>query len=388
MKKIISLALVLCTMLLLSLSATAIDIDKLVNDQLVSITASEREGVIEVLNFVEGMKETFQLENVDFDELEIGNRIRTYEATETGLSEVGYVYPIIYDDAVVAIATPLCCGKFQISTKDAQAIQESGFKDFALIYDKDGTYIFNGYSVNLVSGSIYPIESRVSISDLLTENTDVVSTLTTGVELTDVRNTHSLDYQRSNEISSITGSSYEYLNVVHVAMVPDTKTCWAASVAMISNFLKGTSLTAHDVASAYHNGADYSDKRGVNLNDTAYLLRRVYDCDYSAYGSNSLSSANPSDGIILRNIRGGYPVLGRMNVSGVPDQNHAVVIYGIDVLGGYISIDDPQSGTVTSYRCYHAIHESNSYYEKYVYTSNDLLMYLDGFAGKWISDVN
>ena len=44
MKKIISLALVLCTMLLLSLSAAATDFEKFVNDQSVSITSSEREG--------------------------------------------------------------------------------------------------------------------------------------------------------------------------------------------------------------------------------------------------------------------------------------------------------------------------------------------------------
>ena len=68
-------------------------------------------------------------------------------------------------------------------------------------------------------------------------------------------------------------------------------------------------------------------------------------------------SSRPSDSALVTNISNGYPVFG---IFGWLSGYHAVTIYGINAITGYISVMDPEFGVTT------ALHNGTSY----VYTSS------------------
>lgn len=111
--------------------------------------------------------------------------------------------------------------------------------------------------------------------------------------------------------------------------------CWAASVACISNYLNGTSNTAASVAQSWYNTSDYA---GYNLGLTVGLQDDVL----SDYGiSYTYKNQVPSDGVLFKNIYNDYPILATFKWS---SGYHDVVIYGVNVTGGYTYVMDPEGG--------------------------------------------
>jgi len=131
--------------------------------------------------------------------------------------------------------------------------------------------------------------------------------------------------------------------------------CWAATIACISNYLYNTSLTAPVVSNTYFgSNTNPAPDFGVSGVNVAAFMNAQYGIPYT-YGSS-----RPSDNAMLSNISAGYPVYG---IFQCPSSLHAVTIYGIDPISGYISIKDPQFGSATGY----SNGTTYTYYSSYAY---------------------
>lgn len=113
--------------------------------------------------------------------------------------------------------------------------------------------------------------------------------------------------------------------------------CWAATIACINNYVHGTSLTAIQVAKTYY-GENYN--KSFSTSSSAGVMRAHYNLLYQYY------ARVPSSNIILSNIQSGYPIYGRfVHSSG----GHAVTIYGVNLISGYITVMDPEFGSTICY---------------------------------------
>lgn len=307
-------------------------------------TTSVIDKIINLVASVERAKESWGFGEVDFSNLYIGNPVFAYEYVDDSLEENSKLYPIseegqllfwaVVADDMVTISTDLI---EQISGKIALD------EPFSIIYDRYGCYAYTENSCEVLSAyeDDFEIETRSILTPKVIENNEEIV-------LTSLVSSALLEYEPV--VMPYEPIYYYTLNVPVVNQLPNDKICWAACIASIVHQLKGTQVSAVDIAKQYY-GYDYNDS--ANGDDVQKLLRENYNIDYFSY------RAMPTDYVIYRNLLDNYPIYSRWKRVDGKTPGHACVLYGIDTYtaGGTVFLMDPFGGYFVT-----AEAANNSYY--------------------------
>lgn len=345
-KKLLSGILTLC--FCFSISSVAVATYDDVSSE--TLNASERDKIIDVLRYVEAGKENYNLEDVNFEEIEIGNAIYAYECTDAGFGRIGEVYPLIADGQVVATAIKVDNSGYSIETSLAQAINKADKADIALVYDCNNCYIYDGLDF------IHLRQSRVVMPNRASLNETRLTLDPCNLMTHNIFDTETLGYKnQSNSSRQVTQTYYSCNNVYYVTQNPYDYLCWAASIATILNCLNGTSETAPSISMKYF-GTTYVKDEGISSTQAATFMRNKCNLSYS------LINSVPSNNKILSDIMNNYPIFGIFQYTfGYTD--HAATIYGVNLISGYISVMDPLFGVATA----KSDGYSYSYQDPYIY---------------------
>ncbi len=296
-----------------------------------AITETASKKIISALQLAENIKNELGLSEVDFGELTISSPIYSYEYTQKGFVQNNVMYALKHKNELVAWAISLDRNgelEFQITTaliKEVNAVLSAN-TCFALIYDSIYCYLYNG-------NSFIPLyEYSLEINNRCPLPKDIGKCSTNRITLTSISESENLNY---SYISSRVQTYYS-CSVGYVTQDPPSHLCWAASIACIVNSKKGTNYNAKNVAQTYYGTDNYNIGLTVGLEQD--ILRKKYYLWYTY--KNSV----PSDAIIGRNIQNNYPLYASFAVSN--GGRHAVVIYGVDIVKGYIAIMDPEFGFI------------------------------------------
>ncbi len=198
---------------------------------------------------------------------------------------------------------------------------------FVFIYDYNNCYMYDGIH--------FYVLCEISIK---TENREIINTERTysfgNIKLNNFSNTYYLNYNTSTVQTR--AQSYYSCGVSFVTQNPVSNICWAASTACITNYLLGGSRTAISVAQDYYGTSNYNQELSLDLQDDVL----------NSYGLNySYRSQVPTDGIIYKNITRDFPIQATFVWNA---GFHSVVIYGCNIISGYISVMDPEFGFLSS----------------------------------------
>ncbi len=324
----------------------------------------ERNAIIEVLNVVNIEKDAVGLQNVDFNDLYIGERIYRYVLTNDGLETTCYSYPILYDDTVVLMATSGNGDHFQITTYEADLLKSNPTDTDRIAFINDDThlYFYDGVEMKCVD-TYESVENRVSLQTYSTESFCHEASARDILQMTYLGNSMLLGYEDIPYIqaSGMRGGYDNYYSCTVDFVSQDTLTdCWAASVAMVTNYINGTSYTSQQV---YDQSIQYIEGRGATMHEIAYILRYKYGCgSFSVFDTDSLLS----DSAYVTNMVCYCPVVAGFKIAG-RSQHHATVVDAIHTASGYIRVCDPYVGRIYTYRFYDD--PTQSYYGEYAYTS-------------------
>lgn len=328
MKNLICLFLVItfCLPLPLSASATSIELGYSVDSDNLYQTISNE------LSYYENNKSFVGLENVNFDNLQISDKISVYEYLPTGIFEIAEAHLLYENDKIVTLAYKSDEGIYEFMTPLAKRISQIEASNLSIVYDNTGCFIYNGEAFINIYVSNYIIETRNSIAEL-NDSVDFA------FDLCNIENKHNFIYNPLNPLTrslpqnvfcSVDFVGQQYNNI-----------CWAACIAMISNSINNTSLTDVDVASSY-----FGTNVPSGFNKTI-SMRTAKNIMNNTYGLNYIyKNEIPTEDVILDNILNGTPILAKFDFS---YWHHAVVIYGINVLAGRMMIMNPNYGSMTCY---------------------------------------
>lgn len=318
------------------------------------LSQSERLLLIDVLSEIEPQKGSWGLQNVNFNELNIGAAVHTYNYVEGTFVRSHDMYPLTVDDQLVLWAIPIN-GQFQITSSLVSEINTS--IDFnsplALVYDASNAFIYSNQSFLILKYFNEEIESR----GVLNTNARIA---VQGIDTVSLSENVCLGYKGNNQDMPRTTLANISCSVSYVTQHPYNKLCWAASVACIVNYVKGTSLDAPTVAKKYYGNTNFN--QGINQDNLTEKIRG-YDLDYYQF-----SNYGDFDNKILSSIRADYPVGGSFDVVG--GGYHATVIFGINVIAGRIQVMDPEFGSTTA-----TLSSTGDYTYVSSYTNSTLVLY-------------
>lgn len=298
--------------------------------------------IVESLSFIGEDAEFFEVQDINFSNLEITLPVSVYVYKSNTFMKVGEVYFLVYDGNIVATAYEISPGKFCIETYLARLIDKYDFKAASIIYDSDAMYVNDGTSFYLVNDYAENISDRdkINISADLNYQT---------LDITNLKITNFLNYDEAVQNNPNVRTVYS-CNISYVSQLPYDYLCWAATIATIKNYLSGTSYNAATVAMQCLGTTSNFDQTS-SPSQTATYMQNNYSLSYS------YAAMVPSDNTILSNITNGYPIYGCFSeVSYYPVPGHAGTVYGINPLSGSILVSDPKYGYTTAYY-------SNGYYQ-------------------------
>lgn len=320
MKKFFSVLLVLtmCVNLVSPLGVMA-------SDNIVVCPTEVCTSIINELSMSEQDKASIGMSNVDFSNLYISRKIPVYEYTNNGFTEFSNIYLLLENNEIVTVMYEVEETRYQIMPNLAIDIRQTGATNIALIYDINGCHLYDGLKIITLGNTNMIVEGRADLTEA--EELELSK-----LALVNIAETQKLNYI-SNTVNTRSQANY-MCSVSYVTQLPDDKICWAATLACIVNYVKGTSLTAKQVAKAKNGATDYNH----GLYDKT--MNSEYNMNYKYH------NYKPSDNVMLTNIKNGYPIYGSFTWT---NGRHAVTIYGINVLAGCIMIMDPKFGATTSY---------------------------------------
>lgn len=135
-KKLLALLTASCICLSITMSANAAVIAS--QDLLEESRVNQIENA---LAFVEETKSAFGLDDVDFNNLDLGTSVITYEYIDGVFKASGEMVPIIWNSEIVASAFDAGNGNYSIETSLAASINETGYDDVAIVYDKESVSV-------------------------------------------------------------------------------------------------------------------------------------------------------------------------------------------------------------------------------------------------------
>lgn len=296
------------------------------------LDVGQMEKLSSALEDVATLRGTMGLENVDFTSLSLGTSIPTYEYVENSVNAMNIsYYPIFHAEELVAFA--MCdefSGSFNIITALVPETKEliSVNSSQAFVYDRDSCYLLvDGEYHHLVDSAMITesrndIEECVPVDDVLCSEGNA---------------TQAIPFSGVMPLA-VTATC----NVSFVSQNPPSNYCWAATVACIGNYLTGESYSAITIAKSYW-GASYN--YSLSPDKAMNVLKSKYNKEYT------YNDCVPTDSTLYNNLVAGYPLYGRM-INPNTAQTHAVTIYAYSMTGGYISIMDPEYGSVVVYSKY------------------------------------
>lgn len=297
--------------------------------------------IVSALRSAESYKEDLGLSDIDFSDITVANPLQTYYYTDSGLEEGIVWYPLKAEGELVAFAIEVAEDKFVIDTDLVEEINAviTDTSSFAIIYDEDSCSLYDGETLSCLATN----------AELVTERGDlqVVADLAPyarNIDRTGIAVSSSVGYTpRTMRSSTYYGCA--------IANTPQnySNLCWAACIAAIANFKRGTSWTATTLAQNYYGSTSVSVfNQGLNAALIDDALRSYTSCSYYYY------SSVPSSGLITRNVGTGYPMVGAIFTAdeGAPSTtysySHVVVMRGIETLDNSVSIMDPATGFRTA----------------------------------------
>lgn len=307
----------------------------------VFLSESQSNLLSDALIDVEAEKDTWGLSNVNFQTLSIGNAVQSFEYKNGQLIRSFVMYPIIHDEQLVLWAIPVN-GHFQISNSLVDEVNSHiGFaENFVLLYDRNGVHAYTGDTMRCL------VEYEDSLTTRSKLTTDV---LTRSTVITQADYTKLIDNVAIHYNSRVRNTGYAVTcNVSRVVQTGDY-TCWAASIACISNCVLGTSYDDVTVAKRI-TGSQTNYDVPLYFGDALSALSQMQLSWYSTYGA-SLTRMYSS-------IANNHPVLAFF--SGYGASNHYCTVYGANSANGRIMIVDPREG-------YASVNRSSDGY--YVYVS-------------------
>ena len=317
--------------LLFSLSASVFATSSLSNKEEAALIGK----ISDQLGTVSSNKEAFGLSGVDFTNLALGNQFSVYRTTASGLEEVEFKqYPVMENGRIVAVSTVRYTENGVIETDfgvdfavQLQAyIDETGNTEFALIYDDSAMYAYCAdgsweiiYLFSVAVNERLPIEEAFGTARRQAICTEAVSVKTfLSIPLP----------SRASAVLSIPALSQSGLPI-----------CWAASVASMVNYLKGTSYSAINIAD--NAGTGYV---GAPIATAASCLRSYTSSGFTKYNTSIYNNSTMSFSTLKSKINDGLPIYVHASQSG--GAAHAVVAIGYSDTGAnYITYTE--SNTVT-----------------------------------------
>lgn len=300
------------------------------NVQAVSLSDLKENKIIEALQAVEPIKQQMGLNNINFQDLSYSTPILSYDYTKNGITINSEFIPIFYIDKLVGWVIKTKDGTYQFSVALVDKITNviSIKTKFAIIYDIDTTFIYDGKELYPVADISLHTENRIQLNDVkdIDRNTILLNNIT---------KSYDLEYVSTN-VNRV--PVYYSCDVSFVSQNPPSSLCWAASVACVVNYLNNANLTATSVAQMHYGASNYD--RELDLGGEVNVLNQ-----YGVYYTHK--NIVPSDGTIFNNIYYGYPVYATFRWSG---GYHAGVIYAINFPASYLYVMDPEYGFgVTTY---------------------------------------
>lgn len=303
-----------------------ITLEKLLNRQQVI-------SLMEILNDVEDQKDFIGLSGVDFAALKIGVPVQTYNYIDNAFEEARKMYPLTYNNELVLWVIDNN-GQFQITTALVKEVNSAIGSNvpFSIVYDRSSSYLYvNDNFVLLGSSALQDITRAVLEPDSIMPGGDLKTTALT-------ENT-TLGYKASTNSDLVCASAYAKsapiyyeCGVSYVSQAPYENLCWAASVASIVNYCKGTSLSAASVAQECYGMSNFD----LPIFDfDAPTILSDYNLEYM------YREQVPSNNVIQENLMANYPIYSNFSTG---TTGHATVIYAINTRGGYIYLMDPEFG--------------------------------------------
>lgn len=318
MKRIITMLLTLA--MLVSIGVTpAFAVNEEVSEAMDEISS--------LLASIEQSKDAWDLSEVDFSNLRVGNPIYSYIYSDDSFQANDRIYPISEDGQLLLLAVDHD-GTISITTQFVKEITAAigPNEPFSIVYDRIGCYACtDSSSILLTENTDGEIDSR----SVLPHNNTSFSENLPLVALSD-------DYLAPHkEAAPYAMEDYNYsLSVPFVNQLPNQYICWAACVASIVNFTTGNRLTAQDVVRKLY-GNDYNQT--LTVKEIPALL--------NSYGLNYQPRiVFPSDYRIYINLLEGYPLYSDWYRTDGISGGHACVIFGIDSQYGRLSLMDPWGG--------------------------------------------
>lgn len=297
-----------------------------------SINDMKYQKIVDALHATEYIKNDIGLSDINFSDFAVGDAIYAYDYIDSGYVKTREYFPLFINNKLTAFAIQTGTGdeeQYQITTalvSEINAITNISQTNAAFVFDRIAAYIYTNDSIDILKKFDEEIENR-DIIDCVDYNT------ISAVHLHNCNKQYDLNYFIVAEPHVQT---YYSCNVSYVTQNPYTNLCWAACVAMVANYKKGTSLTAQGVAQTYF-GSNSSFNYTCNMNNTTNVLVNTYKV--SGYVCREVLSNDA----ILNNLMNNYPILGGFINQSNPSF-HMIVIYSTNVTNGDTYAMDPMRG--------------------------------------------
>lgn len=351
MKRIFSLIIVV----ILFVSILPMNVIAAIQEELV-LSSTVCDEISKALSAYESDKEFVGMEEVNFYNLDISEKISVYEYSSDGFVEIAEAYLLYDGEEIASLAYRSQENPFEFMTRLAKLINATDQKNISIVYDFDGCYLYNGEDFINLCFSQENITSRKKVGQAVQEEL-------TEIVLGDLDVRRSLKY----DISVVRSSSVNFFcDVKFVSQRPFTKLCWAACVAMVVEAVNGSSNTAQAIAMIKFGPTNYNQP--LDFADTATFMRENFGLQYT-----NITNA-PSDNTLIANISNGYPVIGGFDCLEPNKIGHAVVIYGVNGIAGRIVFMDPNLGSktcyyTTAYHTYAYFYDTENKEYRYAYTN-------------------
>lgn len=329
-KRLLTLILTIAMLCSTVLTAHAAGIS---TEPMETIPAADKTTLENALADVALRKADFGLSDVDFSLISAGTAIHAYEYLSTGFEELRVIYPLFYQNEIIAAAMRTTGGHFQIVTYLADYLNDYILEDISIIYDTTDCYIYDGANFT----SLYDSGEYLNYRNSIVSHAPTTSQAAV-ITLSKLTPTVILNHQPTNTISpaAINAGSLS-IAVTFVTQQPYDNLCWAACTAMVGNKLLNTNYTAADIATIKYGETNF-DKIGTIIDITNILNTRFF-------ASYSYTFANLDESKVTTNLNANKPLIARFEYAS--GNGHFVCVYGINTVSHYIMVLDPLLTTST-----------------------------------------
>lgn len=275
-------------------------------------------------------KEYYGLEDVDMNNLSIGQQIPTYEVIARNLEPSAVtLYPIFDNTGTLVIIAAVATVDGEITVSISQTFVDTlcsltSDAQISIIYDKNDAYLLSDGALTKLTE--YSYEDHLNRDDIetLTENTlsNLSGTTLIANERLSVANLPKTLGVDDEEI---------YLSVPKISQPSGSLICWAACCASIVGYIKHVDYDAEWMAELY------GSTKGEYCTDVVNFLNKYFTIGYTYANDNNYSN-------IWTSLYSNKPVYGAFNnTTPNSELGHALVIRGISYWSVFSAMD-PLSG--------------------------------------------